>query len=66
MLPVSGGEQLNSSDATSEWPITSHMVAYSRFVNPAPYQMTAVTFASPVTNQTHPRATPNRTAPLPE
>ncbi len=36
MLPVSGAEQLNTSGAMGERPITSHSGAYSRFVSPAP------------------------------
>src|SRR5207249_231559 len=36
MLPVSGAEQLNTSGAMGERPITSQRGAYSRFVSPAP------------------------------
>ena len=36
MLPVSGAEQLNTSEAQEMWPISSDSSAYSRLVNPAP------------------------------
>mmetsp|Transcript_56812 Transcript_56812/g.133784 ORF Transcript_56812/g.133784 Transcript_56812/m.133784 type:complete len:263 (+) Transcript_56812:292-1080(+) len=36
MLPVSGAEQLNTSDAWGQVPITSAITAYSTLVNPAP------------------------------
>src|SRR2546423_13092051 len=36
MLPVSGAEQLKTSGAIGERPITSQRGAYSRFVRPAP------------------------------
>src|SRR5882757_9495602 len=36
MLPVSGAEQLNTSEAQPIWPICSASGAYSRLVNPAP------------------------------
>src|SRR6202050_1645606 len=36
MLPVSGAEQLNTSGANGERPITSQRVAYYRFVSPEP------------------------------
>ena len=36
MLPVSGAEQLNTSEAKPMWPISSASGAYSRLVNPAP------------------------------
>ena len=36
MLPVSGAEQLNTSDAIVERPINSQSGAYSRLVSPAP------------------------------
>src|ERR1041384_7148273 len=36
MLPVSGAEQLNTSEAHPIWPISSASGAYSRLVNPAP------------------------------
>src|SRR4029077_3658805 len=36
MLPVSGAEQLNTSEAQLIWPISSASSAYSRLVNPAP------------------------------
>src|SRR5262245_35727302 len=36
ILPVSGAEQLKTSDAIVERPITSHSGAYSRLVSPAP------------------------------
>ena len=36
MLPVSGAEQLNTSDAHNTLPISSARGAYSRLVNPAP------------------------------
>src|SRR5215467_13108753 len=36
MLPVSGAEQLNTSEAQPMWPISSASGAYSRLVNPAP------------------------------
>jgi hypothetical protein len=36
MLPVSGAEQLNTSEAQPMWPICSASGAYSRLVNPAP------------------------------
>src|SRR5712692_10186684 len=36
MLPVSGAEQLKTSGAMGERPMTSHRGAYSRLVRPAP------------------------------
>ena len=36
MFPVSGAEQLNTSEAKLMWPISSASSAYSRLVNPAP------------------------------
>ena len=36
MLPVSGAEQLNTSEAQLIWPISSASGAYSRLLNPAP------------------------------
>ena len=36
MLPVSGAEQLNTSEANPTLPISSAHKAYSRFVRPAP------------------------------
>ena len=36
MLPVSGAEQLNTSEAQPMWPICSASGAYSRLVSPAP------------------------------
>src|ERR1700692_178737 len=36
MLPVSGAEQLNTSEAQPMWPISSASGAYSRLLNPAP------------------------------
>src|SRR6266436_6282040 len=36
MLPVSGAEQLNTSEAQEMRPISSDSNAYSRLVNPAP------------------------------
>ena len=36
MLPVSGAEQLNTSDAKPTLPISSASGAYSRLVSPAP------------------------------
>ncbi len=36
MLPVSGAEQLNTSDAQLMRPICSDSIAYSRLVRPAP------------------------------
>ena len=36
MLPVSGAEQLKTSGAMGDRPMTSHSGAYSRFVSPAP------------------------------
>src|SRR3954463_10463351 len=37
MLPVSGAEQLNTSEAQPTWPICSASSAYSRLLNPAPW-----------------------------
>ena len=37
MLPVSGAEQLNTSGAMSDRPVSSHMGAYSKLVNPGPH-----------------------------
>ncbi len=36
MLPVSGAEQLKTSEAQLMWPISSASGAYSRLVSPAP------------------------------
>src|SRR5229473_790624 len=36
MLPVSGAEQLKTSEAQVMWPISSASGAYSRLLNPAP------------------------------
>src|ERR1700689_5926855 len=36
MLPVSGAEQLNTSEAQLMWHISSASGAYSRLLNPAP------------------------------
>src|ERR1700722_3994144 len=41
MLPVSGAEQLNTSEAQPIWPISSASGAYSRLVNPAPWNSSA-------------------------
>ena len=39
MFPVSGAEQLNTSGARLDLPMTSHSDAYSRFVSPAPWSL---------------------------
>jgi hypothetical protein len=47
MLPVSGAEQLNTSDAKPTLPISSAQTAYSRLVRPAPlYGLSAGTESS--------------------
>ena len=37
MFPVSGAEQLKTSEAQPMWPISSASGAYSRLLNPAPW-----------------------------
>ena len=66
MLPVSGAEQLNASDASPEWPSSSAMGAYSRLERPKPFfdsgrnmfhrpAALALAFSSSITGGTHQR-----------